>query len=152
MNTGAQLRAEPSIVDLTHEERVEFVADSASGSFQPKPIDDSWRRCLRDFHVDPQSSSVPHLLTERKLRISREPLGSFLLQAQEEIDRLYAIVRAQSFIVLLCNSDGVAIHHRGDASKGPGVQPVRPGCNARYSRRTNPIGRSRRPRTGKRRA
>src|SRR5258705_6471302 len=117
MNTGAQLRADRSIVDLSHEERIESVADGASESFQPKAIDDSWRRCLRDFHVDPQSSSVPHLLTERELRISREPLHSFLLQAQEEIDRLYAIVRPQSYVVLLCNSDGVAIHHRGDASK-----------------------------------
>lgn len=86
-------------------------------SFQPEAIDDSWRRSLLDFHVDPRSNSVPHLLTERELRISRERLDSFLLQAQEEIDRLYAIVRPQSYVVLLCNSDGVAIHHRGDASK-----------------------------------
>jgi hypothetical protein len=57
------------------------------------------------------------LLTERELRISREPLDSFLLQAQEKIDRLFAIVRPQSYVVLLCNSDGVAIHHRGDDSK-----------------------------------
>ena len=117
MNTGAQLRADRSIVDLSHEERIELVADGASESFQPEAIDDSWRRCLLDFHVDPRNSSVPHLLTERELRISREPLDSFLLQAQEEIDRLYAIVRPQSYVVLLCNSDGVAIHHRGDASK-----------------------------------
>src|SRR5712675_3595697 len=117
MNTGAQLRADRSIVDVSHEERIELVADGASESFQPEAIDDSWRRCLRDFHVDPRSSSVPHLLTERELRISREPLDSFLLQAQEEIDRLYAIVRPQSYVVLLCNSDGVAIHHRGDESK-----------------------------------
>ena len=117
MNTGAQLRADRSIVDLSHEERIELVADGAAESCQPEPIDDSWRRCLLDFHVDPRSSSKPHLLTERELKISREPLHSFLLQAQEEIDRLYAIVRQQSYVVLLCNSDGVAIHHRGDDSK-----------------------------------
>src|SRR5246127_950885 len=117
MNTIAQLRADPSTVDVSHEERIELMAEGGSESFQPEAIDDSWRRCLRDFHVDPKSSSVPHLLTERELRISREPLHSFLLQAQEEIDRLYAIVRPQSYVVLLCNSDGVAIHHRGDDSK-----------------------------------
>src|ERR1700722_13082735 len=117
MNTVAQLGADPSIVNIPHEERIEFVAEGASGSFQPEAIDDSWRRCLVDFRVDPRSGSVPHLLTDRELRISREPLGSFLLQAQEEIDRLYAIVRPQSYVVLLCNSDGVAIHHRGDESK-----------------------------------
>src|SRR6202041_1979478 len=117
MNTVAQVRAEPSTVEVSHDERIELVADGASESIQPEAIDDSWRRCLRDFRVDPKSSSVPHLLTERELRISREPLHSFLVQAQEEIDRLYAIVRPQSYVVLLCNSDGVAIHHRGDESK-----------------------------------
>jgi transcriptional regulator of acetoin/glycerol metabolism len=62
-----------------------LVADGASESFQPEAIDDSWRRCLLDFHIDPRSRSVPHLLTERDLRISREPLDSLLHQAQEEI-------------------------------------------------------------------
>ncbi len=117
MNTAAQLRADPSMLDVSHDERIELVADGASESSQPESIGDSWRRCLRDFRVDPKSGSVPHLLTERELRISREPLQSFLLQAQEEINRLYAIVRPQSYVVLLCNSDGVAIHHRGDESK-----------------------------------
>jgi len=117
MNTVAQLRADHSTVDVSREERIELLADGATESSQPETIDDSWRRCLRDFHVDPKSSSVPHVLTERELRISREPLGNFLPQAQEEIDRLHAIVRPQSYVVLLCNSDGVAIHHRGDESK-----------------------------------
>jgi AraC-like DNA-binding protein len=117
MTTVAQLRADPSTADVSHDERIELVADGASEILQSEPIDDSWRRCLHDFRVDPKSSSVPHLLTERELKISREPLHSFLVQAQEEIDRLYAIVRPQSYVVLLCNSDGVAIHHRGDESK-----------------------------------
>jgi transcriptional regulator of acetoin/glycerol metabolism/AraC-like DNA-binding protein len=117
MNTVAQLRTVSSNVDVSHEERIELVADGASEGFHPEAIDDSWRRCLRDFRVDPNSGSIPHLLSERELRISREPLRNFLLQAQEEIDRLYAIVRPQSYVVLLCNSDGVAIHHRGDENK-----------------------------------
>src|SRR5215472_16061329 len=101
MNTVPQLHADLSVLNVSHEDRIELVGDGASESFQPEEIDDSWRRCLLDFHVDPRSSSVPHLLTERELRISREPLCSFLLQAQEEIDRLYAIVRTQSYVVLL---------------------------------------------------
>ena len=56
MNTVAQLRADPSIVDVSPEERIELVAYGASESFQPEAIDDSWRRCLLDFHVDPQTS------------------------------------------------------------------------------------------------
>jgi AraC-like DNA-binding protein len=111
------VRIDPSIVDVSHEERLDLVADGARESFQPESIDDSWRRCLHDFHVDSRSSSEPHVLTESELRVSREPLSRFLLQTQEEIDRLYSIVRQQSYVVLLCNRDGVAIHHRGDESK-----------------------------------
>jgi hypothetical protein len=33
MNTVAQLRADPTIVDVSHEERIELVADGASESF-----------------------------------------------------------------------------------------------------------------------
>jgi AraC-like DNA-binding protein len=43
-------------------------------------------------------------------------LGNLILQAQEELDRLYAIVRHEQYVILLCNRDGVAIHHRGDES------------------------------------
>src|SRR5215469_15302651 len=117
MNTVPQLHADLSVLNVSHEERIELVADGASESFQPEAIHDSWQRCLVDFHVDPRSSSVPNVLTERELKISREPAGSFLLHAQEEIDRLYAVVRPQSYVVLLCNGDGVAIHNRGDESK-----------------------------------
>jgi len=39
------------------------------------------------------------------------------VHAQDEIDRLYAIVRQQGYIVLFCNTDGIAIYHRGDAAK-----------------------------------
>ena len=52
----------------SHGKRIELLADGASESVQPEAIGDSWRRCLLDFHVDPRSSSVPHLLTERELR------------------------------------------------------------------------------------
>ena len=34
------------------------------------------------------------------------------LQAKEEMDRLYAIVRHAGYVVLLCNTQGIAIHHR----------------------------------------
>jgi len=59
---------------------------------------------------------APHIITEKEIKDSREPLGNVILHAQEELDRLYAIVGPQQYVVLLCNRDGVAIHHRGDES------------------------------------
>ena len=59
----------------------------------------------------------PHILTEAELKVSREPLADVIVHAREEIDRLYAIVRQQGYVVLLCNENGVAIHHRGDETR-----------------------------------
>jgi AraC-like DNA-binding protein len=80
-------------------------------------ISDSWLRCRAEYHVDPKSRSAPNVVTESELKVSREPLGDVILHAREEIDRLYAIVRQQGYVVLLCNQDGVAIHHRGDEAR-----------------------------------
>jgi AraC-like DNA-binding protein/PAS domain-containing protein len=80
-------------------------------------VSDSWHRCLVDYHVDPRSRSAPNVVTPGELRVSKEPTADVIAQAREEIDRLYAIVRQQGYVVLLCNKDGVAIHHRGDESR-----------------------------------
>ena len=76
----------------------------------------SWRRCLTAHHLDPEIQAAPHIITDKEIKDSREPLRHIILHAQEELDRLYAIVRPQQYVVLLCDRDGVAIHHRGDES------------------------------------
>src|SRR5262249_8451443 len=60
---------------------------------------------------------APHIVTDSELRVSREPHGKAIVYAQEEVDRLYAIVRQEGYVVLLCNTDGIAIHHRGDEAQ-----------------------------------
>jgi AraC-like DNA-binding protein len=70
-----------------------------------------------DYHVDPRSRAAPNVVTAGELRVSKEPTADVIAHAGEEIDRLYAIVRQQGYVVLLCNKDGVAVHHRGDESR-----------------------------------
>ena len=90
---------------------------SAGSNSAAEEVSDSWRRCLVDYHVDPRSRSAPNVVTPGELQVSKEPTADVVAQAREEIDRLYAIVRQQGYVVLLCNKDGVAIHHRGDESR-----------------------------------
>ncbi len=80
-------------------------------------ISDPWRRCLVDYRIDPRSRTVPNTITHAKLKVSSEPLADVIVHAREEIDRLYAIVRQQAYVVLLCSDDGVAIHHRGEEAR-----------------------------------
>jgi len=114
--------AAPSRPDLRPEESVRPVAcqplpANASLNSAVDEVSDSWRRCLVDYHVDPRSRTAPNVVTSSELQASKEPTTDLIAQAREEIDRLYAIVRQQGYVVLLCNKDGVAIHHRGDENR-----------------------------------
>ena len=76
-------------------------------------VSDSWRRSQTQYHVELDSHSAPNVLTEREVKNRREPLSSLILHAQEEVDRLYSIVREAGYVVLLCDTEGIAVDHRG---------------------------------------
>jgi AraC-like DNA-binding protein/PAS domain-containing protein len=114
MATGVQPGMDRSMAG--HGDRIELNVGTENLLAEPEEIFTSWRRCLVDLGVDARNVSAPHIITQKELKVFREPMENILAQAQEEIDRLYAIVRPHSYVVLLCNRDGVAIHHRGDES------------------------------------
>jgi AraC-like DNA-binding protein len=109
-------RTQRSIDGLSHVDCIDLVV--RKGTLVPgvEEIATSWRRCLTAHHLDPEIRGAPHIITEKEIKDSREPLRNVILHAQEELDRLYAIVGPQQYVVLLCDRDGVAIHHRGDES------------------------------------
>jgi transcriptional regulator of acetoin/glycerol metabolism len=117
MATAAQQRIDPLTDALSEQDRVDPNAGGENPPSRFEEIANSWRRCLVDHHVDAKSASKPHVVTHRELSTSREPLDKLLIQAQDEIDRLYAVVRQQAYVVLLCNRDGVAVHHRGEEAR-----------------------------------
>jgi AraC-like DNA-binding protein len=82
-----------------------------------EPISKSWQRCATGHHLDPGSRSRPHIVTQSELKEAGEPLSDIIAHGREEIDRLFAIVRQQGYVVLLCNDAGVAVHHRGDEAR-----------------------------------
>lgn len=98
-------------------QRIEASLTNARLISAPEEVHDSWRRCMAEYHVDPRSRTAPHIITEAELKISSESLADVVINAREEIDRLYAIVRQQGYVVLLCDENGVAVHHRGDESR-----------------------------------
>jgi AraC-like DNA-binding protein len=111
-----RIRTQSSIDGLPHIDCIDLV--SRKGALVPgiEEVAISWRRCLTAHHLDPEVQAAPHIITEKELKDSRESLHKLILHAQEELDRLYAIVGPQQYVVLLCDRDGVAIHHRGDES------------------------------------
>jgi AraC-like DNA-binding protein len=117
MATGTQRALDSTAKRLSHGDRVELNVNSANLLSEPDEIFESWRRCLLEYGVKAGNVSAPHVVTQNELKVFREPLENILVQAQEEIDRLYAVLRQHGYVVLLCDRKGVAIHHRGDQSK-----------------------------------
>jgi AraC-like DNA-binding protein len=117
MATGTQRALDSTEKRLSHGDRVELNVNSANLLSEPDEIFESWRRCLLEYGVKAADFSAPHVVTHNELKVFREPLENILVQAQEEIDRLYAVLRQHGYVVLLCDRKGVAIHHRGDQSK-----------------------------------
>jgi transcriptional regulator of acetoin/glycerol metabolism len=99
---------------LRHAEHVFLVAQGGSPAGPTEEVSTSWRRSANEYHVNPDSSEAPRILTSDELRQVREPLDRLVLCAQEEIDRLYKLVREAGYTLLFCNTAGVAVEHRGE--------------------------------------
>jgi AraC-like DNA-binding protein len=109
-----------SVHDTAKSRHLALIESVAQGRVPTKDIEEvssSWQRCASELLINPESQAGPHVATESELRIFREPLTRAIISSQEEIDRLFAIVRQEGYVVLLCNSEGVAIHHRGHEAR-----------------------------------
>jgi AraC-like DNA-binding protein len=97
-----------------HAERVYSVAEGATPPLGIQAVSSSWQRSAKKHGLDPLDSQAPRILTPTELKHFREPLDKLIVTAQQEIDELYEVVREAGYTVLLCDSSGVAVAHRGE--------------------------------------
>jgi transcriptional regulator of acetoin/glycerol metabolism len=97
-----------------HEEYVYSIAGGGNPAPGVAEVSQSWQRSANQFRVDPVSSEAPRILTTREINERREALAALVFTAQSELDQLYKMVRPAGYAVLFCDTDGVAIEHRGD--------------------------------------
>jgi transcriptional regulator of acetoin/glycerol metabolism len=98
----------------------EHVCSVAEGTRPPPGIEavsSSWQRSAKKYGLDPVDSKAPRILTPYELKHFREPLDRLIFSAQEGIDELYEVVREAGYTVLLCDSSGVAVAHRGEDAR-----------------------------------
>ena len=100
-----------------HAEQVYLVAEGAPSPPEIEEVSSSWQRSATKHGVDPVDNKAPRILTSGELKHSREPLDRLIFSAQEDIDQLYKVVREAGYVVLFCDSSGVAIEHRGGDSQ-----------------------------------
>jgi transcriptional regulator of acetoin/glycerol metabolism len=100
-----------------HADQVLSAAESGTATLGSKDVLDSWRRCANTYGVNPAASDAPRIVTQHELRDLRQPLVQLISSAQEEIDHLYKVIRDAGYVVLLCDTNSVAIEHRGNDSR-----------------------------------
>ena len=96
----------------SHAEQVLAVAEGQTSAPPSDPLASSWRRSAKAYAVDPSSEQRPRILTPSELRDLREPRGRLIEIARRDLDQLHGVVRQAGYVVLLCDSSGVAIDHR----------------------------------------
>jgi transcriptional regulator of acetoin/glycerol metabolism len=100
-----------------HAEHVFSVAEGAAPLPAVEAVSSSWQRSATKYGVDPVDNKAPRILTSGELKDFREPLDELIFSAQEDIDQLYTVVREAGYVVLLCDSSGVAVDHRGENTR-----------------------------------
>jgi transcriptional regulator of acetoin/glycerol metabolism len=105
-----------------HAEHVYSVAEGATPPLGIQAVSSSWQRSAKKHGLDPLDSKTPRILTSAELKHLREPLDKLISSAQEELDDLYKVVREAGYAVLLCDSSGVAVAHRGEAARASEFQ------------------------------
>lgn len=98
---------------IAHADQVYLIANGNVTEARADEVSASWKRCLENHHVDPTTAEQPRILTAYELKHLRSSLEMLIVNAQEELDRLYTVVHQAGYVILLCNTDGVAIEHRG---------------------------------------
>ena len=117
MGIETKRQSEPEERHVSHVDHVDLVIGGQGVLSRSAAVEDSWKRCTLDYHLDPGNRSAPNILTESELRICREPFENVLAHAREEMDRLFAVLRESGYVILLCDPSGVAVQHRGNQSQ-----------------------------------
>jgi len=103
----------------------------------------SWDRCARLHHLSPLNGQGPDILSPAETMQLRAPLERIIVTAQEELDRLHAMVRPIGYATLLADPGGIIVERRcRDAdAESFGRYGTRPGARwAEQAEGTNGIG------------
>src|SRR6185437_7947845 len=98
-------------VPSEHAERVCSVVEVGTLPFGIEDVSASWQRSAIEHGVDPLRDDPPRILSSRELKDLREPVGNLIFSAQDELDRLYKMVREAGYTLLFCVFVGAVGDH-----------------------------------------
>jgi len=81
------------------------------------PLQNSWKRCLTQYNLDPSTTTKTRILTGRALKDYTEPLEDFLPIARSGMKSMYERVSDAGYVILLGDANGVTIEYLGNPNE-----------------------------------
>ena len=81
------------------------------------PLQESWDRCISQYHLDPHGQLSRDRLTSYEVRTSRSKMEELLAVSAPTIHRLRTIAKDAGYCVLLADSEGVVVEDHCDSRK-----------------------------------
>nr|WP_315595788.1 sigma-54-dependent Fis family transcriptional regulator [uncultured Cupriavidus sp.] len=113
-------------MDLRQREHIETVVHATS--YLPPPvvsaepithdavIQNSWRRCVHQYGLDPSRMQEARIVPQTRLREHQQRIDDFARIARHGLETLYGQVAGLGYVVLLTDAQGVTVDYIGDAN------------------------------------
>ena len=93
-----------------HVHRIHDIVDRGQSNDVSELVTSSWQRCLRDYHLDPSTPTIPTILTDGELSEHRYRSEDVIESAKHEMTTLYQQLGDAELAVVLVDTDGVILH------------------------------------------
>jgi len=113
-------------MDLRQREHIETVVHATT--YLPAPatppgwpvhdavIQNSWRRCVHQYGLDPSRMQEARIVPQTLLREHQQRIDDFARIARHGLESLYTHVAGTGYVVLLTDAQGVTVDYIGDPS------------------------------------
>ncbi|SCU76399.1 Acetoin catabolism regulatory protein [Cupriavidus necator] len=112
-------------MDLRQREHIETVVQATTYLAPPAVLADriahdaiiqnSWRRCVHQYGLDPSRMQEARILPQPRLREHQERIDDFARIARHGLQSLYGQVAGLGYVVLLTDAQGVTVDYIGEA-------------------------------------
>jgi transcriptional regulator of acetoin/glycerol metabolism len=99
--------------NLSHLREIDQVL-SGRGMGRDALVEQSWRRCIEEYGLDPARPNPAHIVTEDRLRVHREQSERLIAIARSGLEALFRQIAGQKYVLLLADAKGVTVDYFGD--------------------------------------
>lgn len=99
--------------DVSHLREIDRVL-SGQAIGRDSAVEQSWRRCVEEYGLDPAKPSPAHIVTETRLREHREQSERLVSIARSGLEALFRQIAGQKYVLLLADAKGVTVDFFGD--------------------------------------